>query len=99
MQIFSSFLDVSPESIIIISPVFWRADKNQVTSALWGTAGDAWTPEGRLLDYSYAGYMAGAACGGDAGTDADGAHVTETYSILVLGMQALLGAGATHRMS
>ncbi len=28
-------------------------------SALWGTAGDRWSPDGRLLDWSYAGYGAG----------------------------------------
>jgi len=29
------------------------------TSTLWGTAGELWDPNGRLPDYSYAGYLAG----------------------------------------
>ena len=30
-----------------------------VTSSLWGAAGERWSPSGRLIDYSYAGYHAG----------------------------------------
>src|SRR4030095_10938490 len=30
-------------------------------SSLWGVAGEKWTPEGRLPDFSYAGYHAGEA--------------------------------------
>ena len=30
-----------------------------VTSKLWGAAGERWSPAGRLIDYSYAGYHSG----------------------------------------
>ena len=31
------------------------------TSALWGAHGERWTPDGRLPDFSYAGYHCGEA--------------------------------------
>src|SRR3954467_10499246 len=30
-----------------------------VTSTLWGKTGERWSPSGRLIDYSYAGYHNG----------------------------------------
>lgn len=43
----------------LITPAQTPPDKGSGTSELWGSAGERWTPQSRLPDFSFAGYRSG----------------------------------------
>ncbi len=47
--------DDPPRSVMLES----QADAHRHTSRLWGNSGDAWSPDSRLPDFSFAGYRRG----------------------------------------
>src|SRR6266511_181221 len=52
--------------LLFVSALAWAARAANVStlraySSLWGVSGEKWNPEGRLPDFSYAGYHAGEA--------------------------------------
>lgn len=51
---------MSPRALLLLIPFVCLAARAE-TSALWGKAGEVWSPTGRLPDYSYSGYHCGEA--------------------------------------
>ena len=48
-------------TMLLCAGLAWGEGPTPVYSALWGKAGELWTPEGRLPDFSFAGYRRGQA--------------------------------------